>query len=298
MSIPPAVLEDVLSALEVRLGSTTRPQLAPGAVLPLPAGEVTLVYVVAGEITGDARAGIGCLVDLPAGQASGTAGDRTLLAGDAFVTMGREATVLTSVSGARVMTARIDIAPSSAAQTLPSTIFVSGFDRLEPAAAALAANLGPAEGAGELPHSGDPLICRMMVTTVLLSVIRAWAQAGCAPRGWPAQASDPFLDRVVSAIHAEPGREWSLDLLATIGAMSRTVFAERFRQTIGRSPATYVADVRMQRAKELLDAGRTVSDTSRELGYASDEGFSRAFRRHTGVVPSAWRSGRRTAIPA
>ncbi|MCE7483253.1 MULTISPECIES: AraC family transcriptional regulator [Microbacterium] len=42
---------------------------------------------------------------------------------------------------------------------------------------------------------------------------------------------------------------------------------------------------------------RRVSDTARELGYASDEGFSRAFRRHVGVTPSAWRS-QRTHVPA
>ena len=103
---------------------------------------------------------------------------------------------------------------------------------------------------------------------------------------------------MVAAINDAPGKDWTLDALASLGAMSRTVFAERFRTVIGQSPATYVTDVRMRRAKELLDAGRSVSETSRELGYASDEGFSRAFRRHTGVVPSVWRSGRHQAVPA
>jgi AraC-like DNA-binding protein len=51
--------------------------------------------------------------------------------------------------------------------------------------------------------------------------------------------------------------------------------------------------VRMRRAEELLSAGTPVSETSRTLGYASDEGFRRAFRRHAGASPSAWRDTRR-----
>src|SRR5690606_20784505 len=117
------------------------------------------------------------------------------------------------------------------------------------------------------------------------------------PAGWPSRSGDPFLDRVVEAIHEQPGREWTVEALANVSAMSRSVFAERFHHAIGRSPAHYVTEVRMQSAKELLTAGQAVSDVSRQLGYASDEGFSRAFRRATGVTPSSWRAGRLIPVP-
>ncbi|GAB3596502.1 helix-turn-helix transcriptional regulator [Microbacterium tumbae] len=293
-SIDPALLEEALASVDMRLGFAERTALDAGGMLPLPAGVATLAYVVEGEITGEALE-IGCALDIPAGEASRTAGPRTLLAGDAFLSLGHRPLALASASGARLMTAELDLQPSGAVAELPGFVFVTGFAALEPAAAALAANLGPTAPG---PRSGDPVICRMMVTTVLLSVIRAWAQNGCAPQGWLSRGGDPFLDRVLTAIHAEPGREWTVDMLAGIGAMSRSVFAERFRAVVGRSPASYVTEVRMRAAKELLDAGRSVSETSRELGYASDEGFSRAFRRHTGMIPSLWRVRTRVAIPA
>ncbi|WP_243228279.1 helix-turn-helix domain-containing protein [Microbacterium sp. CIAB417] len=296
-TVDPALLEEVLSSFEVRLGFARRTTLSQGGLLPLAAGVVTLAYVVEGEITGEVMRDAGCTLDFPGGEASRTSGPRTLLAGDAFLTMGRGPVVLESTSGARLMTAELDL-ERSAVDDLPGFVFVTGFAELEPAAAALASNLGPVDPAPHDLRSGDPLICRMMVTTVLLSLIRAWAQAGCAPQGWPARAGDPFLDRVVEAIHSEPGRDWTVDLLATVGAMSRSVFAERFRAAVGQSPASYVTEVRMRQAKQMLDAGRSVSETSRELGYSSDEGFSRAFRRHTGVTPSMWRASRRSAIPA
>lgn len=89
-----------------------------------------------------------------------------------------------------------------------------------------------------------------------------------------------------------------MECLASIGAMSRSTFAERFRSTVGRSPADYVTEVRVDAAKRMLEAGRSVSDVSRELGYTSDEGFSRAFRRRTGQTPSSWRLANRTPISA
>jgi AraC-like DNA-binding protein len=136
----------------------------------------------------------------------------------------------------------------------------------------------------------------MMAGTVLVSVIRAWAAHGCAPDGWPSRSRDPHLDRVIEAIHDAPGRDWSVAGLATLGAMSRTVFAERFRAAFGVSPASYVTEVRIRTAQDLLSAGRAVGEVSRMLGYGSDEGFSRAFRRHTGQTPSAWRAAQ--AAPA
>src|SRR5690606_12250976 len=100
------------------------------------------------------------------------------------------------------------------------------------------------------------------------SLIRAWAENGCAPDGWPSRSNDPFLDRVVEAIHEQPGREWTVETLAGLGAMSRSVFAERFHAAFGRSPVSYVTEVRMEVAKRMLDARRSVSDTARELGYS------------------------------
>ena len=297
-SIDPDLLEDALSTVDVRLGLARRTPLDAGGMLRLPSGAVTLAYVVSGEITGDAVVDTGCTIDVPGGAAAPTTGPRTLLAGDAFLSMGRRPIALGSASGARLMTAELDLGSAAAMEALPGFVFVTGFAELEPAAAALATHLGPAGTEPPGVRSGDPVICRMMVTTVLLSLIRAWAQNGCAPQGWPSRAADPFLDRVVQAIHEEPGRDWTVDLLATLGAMSRSVFAERFRSAIGQSPASYVTEVRMRSAKEMLDSGRSVAETSRLLGYASDEGFSRAFRRHTGVTPSMWRASRRDAIPA
>lgn len=287
-------IEDALRSLEVRVSAAERASIGAGGLLPLADGAITLAYVVDGELTTSAP-GDGCELDLRHGGAERATAERTLLAGDAFLWLGVRPNHAESASGATVMTAELELEHAAAAHgLLPDFAYVTGFARSEPAAAALAAQLGADTAHGG--RTGDPIICRMMATTVLFSLVRAWAAGGCAPDGWPARHGDPFLAGVIDAIHAEPGRSWSIEQLAALAAMSRSVFTTRFRAAYGRSPAGYVTSVRMDEARRMLADGLPVSSVSRDLGYGSDEGFSRAFRRETGMAPSRWRADRATSI--
>jgi AraC-like DNA-binding protein len=95
----------------------------------------------------------------------------------------------------------------------------------------------------------------------------------------------------MAALHAEPGRKWTVAELASAATVSRSVLDQRFREILGRSPIKYLTEWRMHLADELLrttDLG--VSAISRRIGYESDEAFSRAFRRSHGLSPGAWRA--------
>ncbi len=163
-----------------------------------------------------------------------------LVTGDAFLLLRGDTFALEAAVETALLVVDIELADTASPlpALLPPFLTVTRFDALEPAAAALAENMGIVDAAACPVRQGDPLICRMMATTVLLSVIRAWAANGCAPAGWPSLSKDPFLDRVVDAIHEQPGRDWTVERLATVGAMSRSAFAERFRLAVGRSPPT------------------------------------------------------------
>ena len=297
-------LSHVLGTVDLRVGVARRTSLAAGALLPIPHDTITLVYIADGSVHGHPPLTDGCRLDVDPGSRRLTIDPQgrrdRLVAGDAFLLLGGTPFALEAEDDTSLMVMDIELADAASTlrAVLPEFIIVTGFDALEPAAAALAENMGLVDPASCPVRQGDPVICRMMATTVLLSVIRAWAANGCAPQGWPSLANDPFLDRVVDAIHDEPGRDWTVERLAGVSAMSRSTFAERFRNAVGRSPADYVTEVRVDAAKRMLEAGRAVSEVSRELGYASDEGFSRAFRRRTGMTPSSWRMANRTPIPA
>lgn len=295
LPVPRAALEQVLSAVDLRSSRARRARLGSPGIAPLPPGVIALAYVIDGDVA--VRSAGRRDAEGPVSAIGSTAGVCTasapfpdrMPAGGAVLSLGRGTTAVAAEEGAELAIVEMELADTlpSLCSLLPDVLVVADLRDAEPSAAALAATMGSPAGA---LRSGDPVICRLMATTVLLSIVRAWAERGCAPAGWPHAAGDPYLDRVVEAIHEQPGREWTVALLAATGAMSRSVFAERFRAAFGRSPASYVTEVRMKTAKQLLRDGSPVSLVSRELGYGSDEGFSRAFRRHTGVAPSAWRA--------
>ncbi|WP_353108927.1 AraC family transcriptional regulator [Gordonia sp. (in: high G+C Gram-positive bacteria)] len=180
-------------------------------------------------------------------------------------------------------------APSRWLHTLPTAVLIGGFRAAEPAVAGLIDTIGTGPGA---TRPGDVVICNRITSTIVSVVMRTWLERGCAPDLWADRLAEPDLSRVIDALHAEPGRAWTVDELARAATMSRSAFAERFRELTGRSPASYLAGVRMAEAMRLLNDGEPVAATAHRLGYESEAGFSRAFRRHTGHPPARWRRDR------
>ena len=79
-----------------------------------------------------------------------------------------------------------------------------------------------------------------------------------------------------------PGREELADLCdMTVRHLSRA-FRTETGQTLGR----YIDSVMVERAKGLLMAGASVRDVAASIGYATSSGFTAAFRRATGMLPS------------
>ena len=102
--------------------------------------------------------------------------------------------------------------------------------------------------------------------------------------------SSVAIARVVQAIRMEPGRAWSVTSLARHAGMSRSGFAEKFRQETGRTPMEVVTAARMDMAARLLRRSREpIKAISASTGYSSSTAFIRTFRRHFGQSPTDFR---------
>ena len=109
------------------------------------------------------------------------------------------------------------------------------------------------------------------------------------PVGLMRGLSDPALAQALTALHAAPGRSWSLEGMAAEAGMSRSRFAAKFRATVGQTPADYLADWRLAIARRELRAGKPLKVLAAELGYANASALSRLFvQKHAGVSPRAW----------
>jgi AraC family transcriptional regulator, activator of mtrCDE len=101
---------------------------------------------------------------------------------------------------------------------------------------------------------------------------------------------DKKIGRALSLIHAEPGRAWTVEVLARELGMSRSSFSDRFRDLVGCGAITYVADWRLQKALAMLDGSNwSVREIATRSGYQSPAAFTRAFAAKFGISPTKYR---------
>lgn len=119
-------------------------------------------------------------------------------------------------------------------------------------------------------------------------IIRSWVECACTDAsGWIAAVRCPQVGRVLAAVHQQPEREWSVAELAEVMGASRSSFIEKFSNTVGETPAKYVARVKMFQARHwIAREGMRVAVVANRLGYDSEASFSRAFKRIIGHPPS------------
>ncbi len=138
---------------------------------------------------------------------------------------------------------------------------------------------------------GHRLLADRLFEVVLLQLLR-WLldhpEEGGVSGGLLAGLSDAALARTLTALHENPGMDWRLETMAERAGMSRSAFAVKFKQTLGVTPADYLADWRMSIAKSLLISGKSVQLIADQLGYANASALSRVFAQRVGVSPRVW----------
>jgi AraC-like DNA-binding protein len=104
--------------------------------------------------------------------------------------------------------------------------------------------------------------------------------------GWLHALADKQMSAAIGAMHENPSHRWSLQELAERVGMSRSSFAERFKETVGASPMEYLTRWRMLLAGDrLVAANEQVAAIAFSLGYESESAFSTAFKRVMGCSP-------------
>jgi transcriptional regulator GlxA family with amidase domain len=78
--------------------------------------------------------------------------------------------------------------------------------------------------------------------------------------------------------------------MVRLSGLAERSFKRRFEQATGMSPLEYVHTLRLEEAKQMLEAGEAPVETiAHEVGYEDAGFFSRLFRRHVQLTPSQYR---------
>jgi AraC-like DNA-binding protein len=150
------------------------------------------------------------------------------------------------------------------------------------------------------PQPGGSLIAQHLAYTMLIQALRLHlADAGSTGGGWLSALSDKHMSIAIASMHSDPGYPWTLQSLAERIGMSRSVFALRFRETVGATPMEYLTRWRMLLAADRLkNSADGLSAIAQSLGYESESAFGKAFRRVMGCSPRQYaRPAAQCAMP-
>jgi AraC-like DNA-binding protein len=142
-------------------------------------------------------------------------------------------------------------------------------------------------------QAGSSLIAQHLAHMMLVQALRLHlAESKGGGAGWFFALADKQLSAAINAMHADPAHRWTLEALAERACMSRSTFAQRFKEKVGEAPMEYLTRWRMLLAADRLENSEDpVSVIAVSLGYESESAFSTAFKRVMGCSPRQYSHG-------
>lgn len=137
---------------------------------------------------------------------------------------------------------------------------------------------------------GRVALVERLFEVVMIQVLRQLMERGEVRGGMLSGLSHPRLRHALVAMHEAPAQAWTLEALAEVAGMSRSVFATTFRETVGSTPGQYLQCWRVRLAQRALQQGRPLKLIAEEVGYGSEAAFSRAFKAQSGHSPREWKN--------
>jgi AraC-like DNA-binding protein len=138
-------------------------------------------------------------------------------------------------------------------------------------------------------NPGTEIIVNKLTEIVLIELIRI---------NFGRQKQDSFLmalndkriSKALQLMHEAPQKTWTIELIASQIGMSRAAFAKRFRELVGETMFSYLSQLRVQRAKEMLkNTSLVVDDIALNIGYESERAFTKTFGKYVGMTPKQYR---------
>lgn len=133
---------------------------------------------------------------------------------------------------------------------------------------------------------GSDAIINRLSEIIFIQTIRTYAAQSSDSSSVFAALRDEQISKVLGAIHEAPAESWTVDSLARLAGMSRTILSERMKEVLGISPIAYLTQWRMELAHEALVHDRDgIPEISESVGYQSLSAFTRTFKKHFGRGP-------------
>jgi AraC family transcriptional regulator len=140
------------------------------------------------------------------------------------------------------------------------------------------------------PIPGSRLFAETLSTQIAIKLLWNYSSLPRHTQREAEKLADPRLRRVIDYLHGSFGEEISLDGLAQVAGLSPNYFLHAFKQTTGQTPHRYLTELRIAKARELLeDPHRSIVEISLAVGFSSQSHLTTVFRRFMKTTPAAYR---------
>lgn len=114
----------------------------------------------------------------------------------------------------------------------------------------------------------------------------------------PVSRPERIVSAVLDHISQDYSRPITLSQCAARLGLNAAYLSHLFSQQVGLRFKTYLLEVRLEKARELLsNPAVNISQVAAAVGYASDNRFRIAFKKATGLSPNQWRSALQMSPP-
>ena len=139
---------------------------------------------------------------------------------------------------------------------------------------------------------GSDLIIARVIDILLVQIVRFWlCYCKTDAVGWLIATLNTEIGVVLSLIHDQPEKRWTINSLAKETAMSRTKLFNEFTKTVGLSPFQYLTNWRVELSKQLLTStNSSILDIANSVGYDSEASFGRVFKKIEMMSPGKYRN--------
>lgn len=143
--------------------------------------------------------------------------------------------------------------------------------------------------------AAETVITRISEILFIQAVRTCIGAVGDGNASWFGALKDPQIGQALVLLQRQPDEPWTVEKLSSHLYLSRSTFSAKFKQLVGEPPMHYLTRLRLTKAAAALRTQpATLAEVARAIGYDSEVAFSKAFKRHFGMAPGAYRLGKRS----
>lgn len=108
-------------------------------------------------------------------------------------------------------------------------------------------------------------------------------------KGEPISKKENRFAEVLKYIKNHYREDLNLETLAEIMHMEKSYFLRQFKKNTGKTPMSYVKQIKIETAKDLIEnSDMNLTQISEFLGFSSIHHFSNSFKKETGISPKQY----------